>query len=165
MTASEPAWQIVEYRGRAGLVRLEADWRRLYAAMPQRTGFHAYEAHLAYVDHLMAVPDELRCFALTDGQQVRAICLLEAETDRVVWRPIHVWRMPFLPHMWLRDVIGPEDDARRELIPALVGHLRHAQEGPPLLYLGPLPETSVVWDGVRELDKRQHCISAAGVMK
>ena len=58
MTVTSP-WSIVEHRGRAGLLELEADWRRLYAAMPLRTSYHVYEAHLAYVDHLMAAPRNL----------------------------------------------------------------------------------------------------------
>ena len=103
-----PAWNIVEYRGRAGLLRLEADWRRLYAAMPQRTSYHVYEAHLAYVDHLMAAPDELRCLALGDGQKVRAICLLEPKVDRNLGRPVRVWRSPPARHTRSRTSSAPK---------------------------------------------------------
>ncbi len=86
-----PDWSIIESRGRPGLERLEADWRRLYAAMPLRTSFLAYEACLAHVDHVMGAPDRLRCLALTDGRQVRAICLLEPRTARVLGRRQRVW--------------------------------------------------------------------------
>lgn len=125
-----PTWRITEHRGHEGLERLEDDWRRLYAVMPQRTSFHAYEAHLAFVDHLMAAPDRLRCLALSDGREVRAICLLEAKVDRTLGIPVRVWRIPLPSHNPLGDVICPDDDSRRAFIPALVAHLRQSPEGP-----------------------------------
>ena len=150
MTASA-GWGVVEYRGREGMERLADDWRRLYAAMPLRTGFHAYETHLAYLEHLMAAPDKFRCIALTDGERLRAICPLEARLDRILGIPIRVWGMPLHPHFMLSDVIGPEDDARRELLPAVVALLRSKPEGRRLLVVGPLPQESVVWNGLQRL--------------
>ena len=151
------AWNIVEYRGRDGLLQLEADWRRLYAAMPTRTSYHAFEAHLAYVDHLMKAPGELRCLALRDRREVRAICLLEARPDRILGPPLQVWQLlgPWL--MRLRDIICPEDEARRAFIPVLADHLRKRPEGCLLLDLGPLPERSVLWEGLRTLGPNQFC--------
>ena len=87
-------WNVVEYRGRDGLLQLEADWRRLCAAMPTRTSYHAFEAHLANVDHLMKAPDELRCLALRDRREVRAICLLEAKPDRILGPPCRYGSCP-----------------------------------------------------------------------
>jgi hypothetical protein len=51
--------------------------------------------------------------------------------------------------MMVSDVICPEDDARRELLPALFEYLRHTHEGRPLLVLGPLPADSVLWEGMQ----------------
>jgi hypothetical protein len=150
-------WNIVEYRGRRGLEQLETDWRRLYAAMPLRTTFHAYDAHLAYVDHLMVAPEQLRCLVLDDGCQVRAICPLESRTDRALGAPIGVWGTPWHPHWPLSDIICPEDDARRAFIPTAADHLRCDPEGRSLLVLGPVPENSVIWEGLRDLDTHGHC--------
>ena len=151
-----PTWNIVEHRGRAGLVELEADWRRLYAAMPRRTGCHIYEAYLAHVDQFMGTPDELRCLALSDGQRVRAICPLVPRVDRILGPPLPAWQSPTLCHMGLADIICPEDDARQALAPALVAHLRRHHDGRRLLLLGPLPDDSVVWDGLRRLGKGRY---------
>jgi Acetyltransferase (GNAT) domain len=146
-----PSWHIVEYRGREGQEQLEADWRRLYAAMPLRTGFQAYEAHVAYFRLLMAAPERFRCLALRDADGIRAICPLEARVERVLGPPIPVWAVPRHPHFRVSDVICPEDDARRELLPALLDYLRHRPEGRPLLVLGPLPAESVLWEGLQRL--------------
>lgn len=161
VSAPAAKWSIVEYRGRAGLLELEADWRRLSAAMPLRTSFHAFEANLAYLDCVMPEPDRFKCLALSDGTHVRAICPLEPNTDRTLGLPIPVWKVPQHPHCRLGDIICPEDEARRELIPALVGHLRRSSRGPQLLFLGPLEEDSLVWDGLRYLDCRDFCVDLA----
>ncbi len=155
-----PSWHIVEYRGRGGLEQLEADWRRLYAAMPLRSGFQAYEAHVAYLDLFMANPERFRCLALRDADGVRAICPLEARVERVLGPPIPIWGVPRHPHMPVCDIICPEDDARRELLPALLGYLRHRQEGRPLLVLGPLPADSVLWEGLQRLPGGRYCTGA-----
>jgi hypothetical protein len=151
------SWHIVEYRGREGLKQLEEDWRRLYAAMPLRTGFHAYEGHLAYLDLLMAAPERFRCLALRDADGVRAICPLEARAERALGPPIPVWGVPRHPHMAVCDVICPEDDARRALLPNLLDYLRRRPEGRPLLVLGPLPADSVLWEGLQRLPGSRHC--------
>jgi hypothetical protein len=150
-------WHLQESRGRDGLLRLETDWRRLYAAMPMRTSHHAFESHLAYVDHVMKAPDELRCLALWDQREVRAICLLETRSDRILGPPVRVWQMPAVPLMRMRDVICPEDEARRALIPVLVAHLRQRPEGCRLVDLGPLPVGSVLWEGLGRLGAGMYC--------
>lgn len=147
----ENGWNIVEYRGRDGLLQLETDWRRLCAAMSTRTSYHLFEAHLANVDHLMKAPDELRCLALQDRREVRAICLLQAKPNRILGPPVQVWQLAIPPLMRLRDIICPEDEARRVFIPVLADYLRKRPEGCRLLDLGPLPERSVLWEGLRTL--------------
>lgn len=153
-------WSMLEYRGREALERLEGDWRRLYAAMTLRTGFHAYETHVAYFDLLMAEPEKFRCLALLDGQSVRAICPLEARVERVLGPSIPVWGVPLHPHMVVSDVICPEDDARRQLLPALLDYLRHRAGGRPLLVLGPLPADSVLWEGLHRVPGGRNCTHA-----
>lgn len=142
--------------------RLETDWKRLYYAMPLRTVFHAYEAHVAYFDHLIAAPEKFRCLALTDGSHVRAICPLEARADRALGLPIPVWGTTWHPHWPVADVIGPEDEARRALLPALVQHLRRQPARRQLLVLGPLAEDSALWHGLERLNAKYSCAHAAG---
>jgi hypothetical protein len=139
--------RIGERRGRAGLVSLENDWRRLYAASPQRTSYLAYEAQLAYVDHLMAEPDRLRCLTLEAGDEVRGICLLEPKLDRILGVALRVWGMTTPPHLPLPDVLCPEDADRRVFLPMLIGHLRRHREGLPLVVFGSLPTRSDAWVG------------------
>jgi hypothetical protein len=155
------SWNIVEYRGREASAVLEADWRRLYSAMPLRTAFHAYEAHVAYVENLMAAPDRLRCLVLTDGRGARLVCPLEARTDRCLGIPIRVWGVPWHPHWPLSDVICPEDDARRSFLPAMVEYLRRKPEGRHLVVVGPLSADSVLWEGLRALAPRDHSAQVA----
>lgn len=150
-------WQVVEYRGREGLVGLEAEWRHLYAAMRTRSVFHAYDANLAYVDHLMTCPDQLRCLVLLRRGQVGAICPLEARTVRVLGLPMKAWGGFSHAHWPFSDVLCPEDEARRVLLPALVRFLRARPEGRRLLILGPLPGASVLWLGLRRLPDAEYC--------
>lgn len=137
-TATGPTWKVVEYRGRPGLEQLEVDWRRLYDDMPKTSRYHAYESHLAYLDHLCEAPALSRYLALTDGQRVRAICPPEARQDTSLGMSIPVWGVPLNSHWVVTDVVCPEDEARRVLTPALLAHLRKAPEGRALLALGAL---------------------------
>ena len=146
--------RIVEYRGRAGLRELEADWRRLSSELPQRTRCHAYEAQAAYLDHLCVHPDKVRYLAFTDGDRVRAICPLEARTETSLKLPIPAWGLPFHPHWGVSDVLCPDDDIRRILVAAITAHLRRRPEGRPLLVLGPMPEGSSLWEGLLSFGER-----------
>lgn len=145
---SDTEWSILEFRGRAGLEWLEADWRRLYAQLPRRTSFLAYEACLAHVDHLMRTPDQLRCLALTDGRRVRAICALQPRSDRPLGPPIRLWGVLWHVHGPQADVLCPDDEARSILIPAVVAHLRHKPDGRQLLLIGSAPKSSSLWSGL-----------------
>ena len=151
LATSAGNWSVVEYKGRAALERLEADWRRLYSSMPLRTSAHLYEANLAYFDHLMASPEQYRCLALSDGRRVRAICPLEARADTALGIPVAVWAIPHHPLTPVADAICPDDDARRVLMPAVAAFLRQNPEGRRLLVLGPAPPESALWDGVRRM--------------
>lgn len=158
MSLPTATWTIVEYHGHTGLERLEDDWRRLYAASPSRSSYHAYEAHRAYAELLCDAPEKLRYLALTDGCQVRAICVLEAKLERTLGVPIPVWRVTYQPHSPLGDVICPEDEARRTVVPALIRYLRHHAGGRHLLILGPLPKDSALWDGLDRLHPSEYCV-------
>ena len=154
-------WDILEYPGRDALPRLEADWRRLTGAMPQRTAFHLFDAHAAYLAHLAASPERFRCLVLTDGRDARAICPLESRVDRVLGVPIRVWGTPFGPHWPLSDVICPEDEARRALLPAVASYLRRRPQGGRLLVLGPLPQLSGLWEGLPRIRTSTSCSHVA----
>lgn len=160
-TPSHHHWKIVERRGREGLKLLEADWKRLYAAMPLRTVFHAYETHAAYLECLAGAPGRFRFLVLTDGRQVRAICPLEARMDRTLGLPLRVWGTPHHPHWPLSDVICPEDEARRALLPAVADFLKAGPGARRLLAVGPLPQKSVIWEGLRSLPQDAYCAHVA----
>jgi len=149
-------WNIVERRGEGALRSLRSDWERLYAAMPLRASYHAYQAHLAYLSNLSPAPERLRCLALSDGERIRAICPLEARTERVMGVPLRIWALPLHPHWPLTDVIAPEDDAREHLIPSLAEHLRQVPDGGSLLVLGPLPRSSRLWRGLDHLHRHEY---------
>jgi len=147
-SAPPTAWEITEFRGRAGLGQLEADWRRLYAATRRRTSYLSFESSISYVENIMKAPDQLRCLRLGDGQQARAICLLEPQLERRLGRPVRVWGMlHYNDHV--RAVLCPDSEARRALASALVAHLRRHPWGRPVLVLGPEPEDSPLWEGMR----------------
>lgn len=140
-----------EYTGPTALDRLEADWRRLYASMPLRSSAHLYEAHLAYYRHLMASPGSFRCLVLMDGDRVRAICPLVARGDTALGIPIPAWVIPRHLFTPMADAICPDDDARRALLPAIVNHIKREHCRERLIILGPLPQRSVLWEGLGSL--------------
>ncbi len=150
---STSPWRIVEHRGRAGLQRLEADWRALYVALPHRSRYHAFEAQLAYLDHLCDTPELARYLALTEGRRVRAICPLVARDDTSLRYPLHVWALPWHPHWTITDVLCPDAEAAAALVPAAVRFLRASMDGRRLLVLGPLPQASAVWHGLQNMSR------------
>ena len=158
----KPAWGIVEFRGKEGLQRLEADWRRLLHTMPDRAAHHTYESHVAYFDHLSDAGGRYTCLALTDSERVRAICPLELRFATILGRRTRVWDLPWDLENLLRDVICPADDARAELLPRVVQFLRHAPGRPALLLLGRILQTSAAWDCLRALRGRAYCTDLAG---
>jgi len=157
-----PAWNIVEFRGREGLLRLEADWKRLLATMPDPAAHHTYESHVAYFDHLSDAGGRYTCLALSDGERIRAICPLELRTAKILGRRTRVWDLPWNLENLLRDVICPPGDARAVLLPRVVEFLRRAPGRPALLLLGRVLETSAAWDCLRSLDARAYCTDLAG---
>jgi Acetyltransferase (GNAT) domain len=154
---TNPTWSIVEYRGRPGLEQLEADWKRLYAAMPRRSRYHAYEAQLAYLNHLCVAPTVSRYLALTDSRTVRAICPLDAIHDRSLGLPLRAWALPSHLHWIATDVIAPDDEARAALFPTVVDFLRRHPERRGLLVLGPTPESSNLRDGLHWMREGEYC--------
>jgi hypothetical protein len=154
---SGSCWQIIEHRGRSGLQALETDWRRLYPTIPARARYHAYEAHAAYLDHLCQAPDLTRYLALSDGQQVRAICPLEPTYEKALGLPVKAWGLPRHSHWQTTDVIVPEDEAGVALVPTVMEYLRRHPLGRRFLVLGPLPEESVVWKGVEAYGPSRFC--------
>jgi hypothetical protein len=151
------AWRIVEYRGHGGLRQLEGDWKRLLEAMPDRAPQHAWKTNVAYFDHVSRAEGRFVCFALTDGEQVRAICPLEPATLNILGRPTRVWGLACDLFDLNRDIICPPDEARRELLPRLVRFLRREPGRPAWLVFNTVLEGSVLWDCLRSLDDRAYC--------
>jgi len=158
----KPAWSIVEFKGHSGLRDLEADWKRLVAEMPDRAPQHAYETHLAYFNHLSLAEGRFTCFALTDGDRVRAICPLEIATDQILGRRTHLWGLSWHLYDLRRDVICPPGEARLELLPCLVRFLRRARNGPAWLVFAGVLEGSALWECLRSLDPRAYCSRVVG---
>jgi hypothetical protein len=153
---ADAQWSVTEHRGPEGLAALEADWRRLYLEMPDPAMWHSHEAFSAYVEHLCPAPHDFSCFALSDGERVRAILPLERRTDEsLVARgrglPLHVWAMPYGDGWALGDAIGPEGDVLRILIPAVVARLRQEKGGPAVLFLGRTRSSAALWQGLTAL--------------
>jgi hypothetical protein len=151
------SWRIVEYRGHGGLRQLEADWKRLLDAMPDRAPQHAWETNVAYFNHLSRAEGRFACFALTDGERVRAICPLEPAALTIFGRPAHACGLACDLFDLNRDVVCPPDEARRELLPCLVRFLRDAPDAPAWLVFDRVVEGSVLWDCLRSLHVREYC--------
>jgi hypothetical protein len=161
-----PDWILTECRGRAGLRSLEADWRRLYARMPRRTNLIAFEAVAGHLDHCLEDPDAVRCLALGDGRDVRAICLLEPRTERRLGFGIPVWGGIWLSGQAIySDLVCPDEEVRRVFVPLLAEHLRRHPMGRRLLALGPLEGDASLWEGLRGLDPRDLCADPDERMK
>lgn len=148
-------WHVVEARGVAGLEDMERDWRRLYARIPLRTSFLSYEACLARVKCLPWA-DKVRCLALADEREVRALCVLEPGRKRLLRRDQRVWRVLWLEHSRQASALCPDDGSARALVPALVAYLRRRHEGRRLLLLGPAPASSAMWAGLRDLPRLRY---------
>jgi hypothetical protein len=147
---SEVRWIVTEHLGAGGLAALEDDWRTLYAQMPNPAVWHSHEAYSAYLAQLCPAPERFRCYVLSDGERVRAILPIEERVDRSFRMPLRVWGMPWHQEGgWLTsDAIGPEDDARRALLPLVIERLRHEPGRPALLVLGRTRDASALWDGL-----------------
>lgn len=145
---TQSVFDISEHRGERALRDVEADWRRLYDVSANRAVFHSFDAVRAYVDHLCREPHRFRCLTLSDTGGVRAICPLETRTEVVMGARIRVLGLPTHPHWPLTDVLCPDDDTRRAILPELYTHLRRNPDTPGLLVLGPVPASSPAWDGL-----------------
>ena len=155
---TQAEWTITEHRGRAGLYSLEADWRRLYGRMRPRTSLVSFEACAGYLDHCRKDPDQVRCLALRDGAEIRAICILEPRTEPRLGFRLGVWGVLWLSeHPIYADVLGPDDAARRAFVPMLAGYLRCHPEGRRLLALGPLEVGAALWEGADRLARADRC--------
>jgi hypothetical protein len=158
----EQGWGIVEFRGRDGLRRLEADWKRVAGAMPDRSPQHAYETNLAYFSRLKTPDADCTFLALTDGTTVRAICPLESGTLKILGLPTRVWGLPWNLHDLLRDVVCPPDEAERMFLPSLVRFLRAAPRRPGWVVFDRVLEGSALWRCLRGLDARAYCTDQTG---
>jgi hypothetical protein len=151
---SEARWTITEYRGLEGFRAVENDWRRLFNDMADPAIWHSHEAYAAYLAHLCPDPDRFRCLVLADGQRARAILPLEERLDRGLSEGgrglrMRVWGMLWRKENWaLTDAIGPEDDARRALLPAAIAYLGRQPDRPAILALGRTRQGSVLWEGL-----------------
>jgi CelD/BcsL family acetyltransferase involved in cellulose biosynthesis len=157
---SDSGWILAEHRGPEGFAALKADWRRLCADTPNLSMWHSHEAYSVYLDCLCPAPDRFRCFTLSDGVRVRAILPIEERIDlslagRGRAGSMRVWGMPWCDGWWISDAIGPEDEARRALLPAVIARLREQPDRPALLVLGRTSSTSALWDGLSGMPPSQ----------
>jgi hypothetical protein len=149
-------WSVTEYRGPEGLALLENDWRRLFAETPHPLLWHSHEAYSSYLARLSPAPDLFRCFALSDGERVRAILPIEQRDERGrvgrgVGLSLRVWGMPLRPGWIVNDAICPDNEARRAVLPAVVAHMRRDPARPAVLDLGRCRADSTLLDGLNDL--------------
>lgn len=154
---SHQQWQIVPYQGLDGLQQLKEDWERLYHDLPFQSAFHSFAAMDAYVRHLCPDPQSFACFALTDGQAVRAICALERSTQRLFGMRVPVWKSCRHAHWAIADAICPEGEPRQHLLRCLLRHLHRTPGTAPLLVLGPTADYSAFFDGLASLHQHEYC--------
>lgn len=156
-------WRVVPYDGLDGLLRLAADWHRLTAAMPDRGFHHLYETHVAYVQRMARAHGPMVFLALHDGGRVRAICPLEPQRHTILGRRQRAWGLAAGLGDVPRDVICPADDeARRELLPRVVGLLQGARDYRGWLVFERILETSVVWQCLHTLNPATFCTDVVG---
>ena len=159
------AWAVVEYPGIEGLQRLEADWRRLVAEMPDHAFHHAYETHLAYFRQMPDGASRATCLALSDGERIRAICPLEAQTLRILGRRTPIWGLPTGLGNVPRDFVGsPDPEVMDQLLPRLVAHLRTAAADRRWLVLESVLPDSTAWRSLGALNVVDYATDLVGAM-
>lgn len=131
---------------------------RLYEELSLRSAWHVYGAAEVYLRHLSQGPESFTFFALSDGHRIRAICPLEHAGRRLAFLHVPAWGMPHHLHWTIFDVICPDGEARDELVPRLVEHLRRTPGSPPILALGPAHEHSAAWEGLSRLHPSEYVI-------
>jgi hypothetical protein len=158
-----PAWTIVEYKGRDGLLRLSPEWKRLVSAMPDAGFAHLLETHIGHIDNFPSSRGDLTCLALSDGARVRAICPVELQQGVILGRKQLVWGLPMGLGNVPRDVICPPDDeAELALFPCVLEHLRRSLPRRMWFLPGHVPYGSATWRCLRGLDARSYCIDWDG---
>ncbi|NLT36524.1 MAG: GNAT family N-acetyltransferase [Gaiellales bacterium] len=156
MTSVE--WQIREFRGRDGLLAVEASWKELLAGMAHAELCHDFKANLAYIDHLCHDPANFRCLTLADANAVVAVCPLEARSDASLRFGLPVWGLPWHPHWQISGVVSANERVLHELIPAVTAYLRRSAGSRPLVVFGPLPADSPLWQGLDRLPPSTYCL-------
>jgi hypothetical protein len=153
-----PAWTIVEYPGLDGLMRLEADWKRLVAAMPDAAYQHLHETHVAYLQKLPSDFGAFTYLALSDGTRVRAICPAEPQKFPVfrVFQS-RIWELPRGLGDIPRDVICPPDpEAEAALLPCVAAHLGRKRPLRRWLVLTRVLESSAAWRCLQRTDAHRY---------
>jgi hypothetical protein len=159
----KPGWRIVRHDGLPGLAELEADWRRLVAAMPDRGLPHSYEMHAGYCRHFPSARGAPVFLALSDGARVRAICPVEPQTLKVLGRATPVWGLPAGLGDVPRDLLCPHDEeAERVLLPAVTSFLRNCAPRGGWLVLERILETSTARRCLRHGTRRTYCTDVVG---
>ena len=162
MKTADMRWTLAAHEGTAGLVRLEADWRRLVAEMPEAGPQHQYETHLAYCRRLSPAGADYTCLALTDGERVRAIFPLERGTIRLGGREFSVLGLPWQMLDLCPDLVCPADEAQVRLFPAVLDWMRRARGGPKWLVLDRILADSAASRCLRGLAASRLCIAPRG---
>lgn len=153
---AETSLHVTEHRGLAGIEELRDEWRRFTASLPNPRIFDHWESHRAYLRHFaeqdaityLAVREADASGGSTETETLRAILPLEARTDSTMVLGVPVLGTP-LGDEWPRgDVIAPEGVERAVLLSLALAHARSMSRSRALLVIGPLPESSAIWDGL-----------------
>lgn len=141
---------VVEYRGQEGLEALEDEWRQLCAHMPDRSECHAYEVHRAFLRYFCPTPEASRYLLVKEGDRTRAICPLQTGHDIIFRRRVPIWSSPRHAHFQISDLIATEGEERSDILPAIVEYLNKHADHRHVLLIGRLPQSSSLWDGLRD---------------
>lgn len=158
----KPNWTIVEYDGLEGFAELKSDWNRLVSEIPDRASLNSHASYSAYIRNLRSGDGRFVCFALSDGERIRAICPLEERQGTILGRKTQMW-VSSRNHTFFQDVICPPDDAEKMLLPILIRHMRRTPARPPAwIVFDRVLEGSAFWRCLSAIGSRRYCAVSVG---
>lgn len=143
-------WRVAEHGGISGLIELRPAWRRIAGSMMHARSHHEWEAFHEYVRYRCEDPERLRWFAVSYGEEVRAIVPVEPRIDRSLFVDVGVLATVRPTDRPIGDIIADDAEAAYHAVPLVIGALRDAGVREPLFVLGPLASDSPVWLGMAD---------------
>jgi len=154
-------WIILEYDGLEGFADLKFDWDRIVSEIPDRASLNSHASYLAYLRNLKPAGGRFVCFALSDGERIRAICPLEERWDSILGFQARMW-VSSRGHEFFMDVMCPPDDAEKALLPTLSQHIQSMPGPPAWIVFDRILENSAAWRCLSAIDSRRYCAIPVG---